>query len=43
MIKQILFPIDFGNTFILIPLNASDIESEEDSDTNKSKEFNANI
>ncbi len=35
--------IDFGNAFTLIPLNTLDIESEEDSDTDKSKEFNANI
>ncbi len=43
MIERILLPIDFENVFISIPLNVSDIELKEDSDTNKSKNFNINI
>ncbi len=43
MAKQILSPIDFKNIFILVPLNISDIEPEEDSDTNESEELNADI
>ncbi len=43
MIKRILFPIDFKNVFILVSLNASDIEPKEDSDTNELEEFNINV
>ena len=38
-----LSPIDFGNAFISIPLNISDIEPKEDSDTNELEEFNTDI
>ncbi len=38
-----LFPINFGNIFILISLDILDIEIEEDSDINKSENFNVNI
>jgi len=38
-----LSPIDFGNVFISTPLNISDIEPEEDLDTDKSEEFNTDI
>ena len=38
-----LLPIDFKNTFISIFLNIFDIEPKEDSDINKSEEFNADI
>ncbi len=38
-----LFPIDFGNTFISIFLNVSDIKLKEDSDINKLKNFNIDI
>ncbi len=43
MAEQMLSPIDFGNVFTLVFLNASDIEPEEDSDTDESKEFNADV
>ncbi len=43
MIERILPPIDFGNIFISVPLNTSDIEPEEDSDIDESKEFNISI
>ncbi len=43
MIKRTLLPFDFGNTFISILLNISNIEVEEDSDINKSENFNINI
>jgi len=38
-----LFPINFENIFILISLNISDIELEEDLDTDESEIFNANV
>ncbi len=38
-----LFLIDFRNAFISVPLNISDIEPEEDSDTDKSEELNMSI
>ncbi len=38
-----LLPLDFGNTFILILLDTSDIEAEEDLDTDKSENFNINV
>ena len=41
--KRISFPFNFGDIFVLIPLNISDIEAEEDSDTNESENFNINI
>jgi len=41
--EQITFPIDFGNVFISIPLNISDIELKEDLDIDKSKNFNIDI
>ncbi len=43
IIEQILLSIDFGNIFILISLNASDIELKEDSNIDKLKNFNINI
>jgi len=36
-------PFDFGNAFVLIPLDISDIETEEESNIDKSKNFNINI
>ena len=38
-----LLSFDFKNTFISIPLNISNIKTEEDSDIDKSKNFNINI
>ncbi len=38
-----LFPINFGNMFISIPLNVSNIEAEKDSDIDKSENFNADV
>ncbi len=38
-----IFPIDFGNVFILISLNILDIESEEETDINKLEEFNIGV
>ena len=35
--------INFGNVFISIPLDISDIEAEEDSDINELKDFNTGI
>ncbi len=43
MIERILSFIDFGNVFISISLNISDIELEEDSDINESEELNTDI
>jgi len=43
MIKRILLPFDFGNIFILIPLNMSDIEIKEDLDIDKLNNFNIDI
>ncbi len=43
MIKQILLFINFGNIFVSIPLNISDIEIEEDSDINELENFNIDI
>ncbi len=36
-------PIDFGNVFISVFLNISNIELKEDSDTDKLEEFNMDI
>ncbi len=38
-----LSPIDFGNVFILIPLNISNIELKEDSNIDELKEFNVGV
>ncbi len=38
-----LFSIDFGNVFILISLNVSNIELEEDLDIDESEEFNIGV
>ncbi len=38
-----LLPLDFENAFISISLDTSDIEAEEDSNTDELKNFNANI
>ncbi len=43
MAKRISFLINFGDIFISIFLNISDIEAEEDSDINELKNFNASI
>ncbi len=43
MIEQILLFFNFGNTFISIPLNISNIEAKEKSDTDKLENFNINI
>ncbi len=43
MIERMLPFIDFRNIFISILLNTLDIESEEDSNIDESKEFNADI
>ncbi len=40
MIERTLLFFNFGNIFILIFLNVSDIEVKEDSDINKLKNFN---
>ncbi len=34
---------NFGNVFILIPLDISNIKAEEDSDIDKSENFNINV
>jgi len=36
-------PIDFENVFISTPLNISDIELKEDSDTDELENFNISI
>jgi len=41
--KRISPIFDHSNTFISIPLNASDIEPEEKSDTNESEKFNVKV
>ncbi len=38
-----LLSFDFGNIFVLIFLNISDIEAEDDSDIDKSKNFNVSV
>ncbi len=38
-----LLSFDFENVFILIPLNISDIEAEEDSDINEFENFNIDV
>ncbi len=43
MIKRISFFIDFGNAFILIFLNISDIKLKEDLNINKLENFNINV
>ncbi len=43
MIERILLSFDFGNIFISIPLNASNIEAEKDLDIDESKNFNISI
>ena len=43
MVEWISFPIDFGNIFISILINISDIELKENLDTDESKNFNAGI
>ncbi len=43
MIKQISLSFDFGNIFISIPLDISDIEAEKDSDIDESKNFNVDV
>ena len=37
------FLINFKNIFVLIPLNISDIEAEEDLDIDKLENFNIDI
>ena len=41
--EQMPFSISFENTFILISLNIPNIETEENLDIDKSKNFNINI
>ncbi len=43
IIERMLFLIDFGNVFILIPLNILNIEQKEDLDTDESENFNVDI
>ncbi len=43
MIKQILLSFDFENAFILIFLNISNIETKEESDIDKSENFNVGV
>jgi len=43
MVKRIPFLINFGNTFISISLDISDIEVEENLDIDKSENFNINV
>ncbi len=42
MIERISFSINFRNIFISISLDILNIEVEEDSDINESKNFNVN-
>ncbi len=41
--KRISSILDYSNTFISISLNVSDIEPEEEVDTDESEEFNAGV
>ncbi len=43
MIERMPLSIDFGNTFILILLNISNIELKKDSNIDKLKNFNTNL
>ncbi len=43
MAEQILFSINFRNTFISISRNILDIESKEDLNIDKSENFNTNV
>ncbi len=43
MIKRILSSIDFGNVFISMSLNASNIEQKKNSDIDESEEFNIDV
>ncbi len=43
MIERTPLSFDFGNAFISISLNISNIEAKEDSNTNDSENFNINI
>jgi len=43
MAERMLSPIDFGNAFTSISLNALDIELEEDSDTDELEKLNTDI
>ncbi len=43
IIKKMLSLIDFGNAFTSVSLNVSNIEPEENSDIDKSEEFNIDI
>ncbi len=43
MTEQILLPINFGDMFISIFLDTSDIEVEEDSNIDESKNFNVDV
>jgi len=43
IIERILLSFDFGNVFISILLNISDIEVEEDSNINKLENFNIGV
>ncbi len=43
MAERISLPFNLENVFISISLDISNIKAEEDSDTNKSENFNTNI
>jgi len=43
MTERILLPFDFGNAFISILLNISDIEAKEESNIDDSENFNTDI
>ncbi len=43
MAEQISFSLNFGDIFVLISLDTSNIESEEDSDINKLENFNVDV
>ncbi len=43
MVERTLLSIDFGNVFILIPLNISDIELKKDLNTDESENFNTSV
>ncbi len=43
MTERMLLSLDFRNAFILNLLDVSDIEAEEDSDIDESKNFNMGV
>ena len=43
MIEQMSFLFNFGDVFVSIPLDTSDIETKKDSNIDESENFNINI